>query len=131
MAGGYRRPSGGCDQGHRQQREPQADHLDHAEPLAERHPGPEHRDRREQRRHDRRDRGGSVPGGGQEQRVACGDQNRDPDDLVLFAALRRAVEAGQAAGEIRPGDARLVAQVLWSGIELEQRIASALQCGSR
>ena len=44
------------------------------------------------------------------------DQNRDPDDLVLFAALRRAVEAGQAAGEIRPGDARLVAQVLWSGI---------------
>lgn len=44
------------------------------------------------------------------------DRNDDPDDLMLFAALRRAVDDGQAAGVVRSGDPRLLAQVLWSGV---------------
>lgn len=44
------------------------------------------------------------------------DRNDDPDDLMLFASLRRAVEAGQATGEVRDGDARMLAQLLWSGV---------------
>ncbi|MDW3218235.1 MAG: TetR/AcrR family transcriptional regulator [Acidimicrobiales bacterium] len=44
------------------------------------------------------------------------DRHDDPDGLALFASLRRAVEAGQAAGTIRDGDARTLAQVLWSGV---------------
>ncbi len=42
--------------------------------------------------------------------------NNDPDDLMLFASLRRAVEDGQATGSIREGDPRSLAQLLWSGI---------------
>ena len=44
------------------------------------------------------------------------DVNDDPDDLMLFASLRRAVEAGQAAGDIGDGDPRALAQLLWSGV---------------
>ena len=40
----------------------------------------------------------------------------DPAGLRLHAALRRAVEDGQAAGRIRPGDPTLLAEVLWSGV---------------
>ena len=40
----------------------------------------------------------------------------DPNRLMLFAALRRAVEAGQSAGDICDGDPRLLAQLLWSGV---------------
>lgn len=42
--------------------------------------------------------------------------NDDPDDLMLFSTLRRAVEQGQAEGSIREGDARELAQLLWSGV---------------
>ncbi len=42
--------------------------------------------------------------------------NNDPDLLMLFASLRRAVEAGQATGVIRDGDPRRLAQLLWSGV---------------
>ena len=44
------------------------------------------------------------------------DRNDDPDDLMLFASLRRAIEAGQGCGQIRSGDARQLAQLLWSGV---------------
>ncbi len=44
------------------------------------------------------------------------DARNDPDDLALFASIRRAVEAGQSAGLIRDGDPRLLAQLLWSGV---------------
>ncbi|MEO1059427.1 MAG: TetR/AcrR family transcriptional regulator [Actinomycetota bacterium] len=44
------------------------------------------------------------------------DRNDDPDELMLFASLRRAIEDGQAAGSIRAGDARVMAQTLWSGV---------------
>lgn len=44
------------------------------------------------------------------------DRNDDPDGLMLFAALRRAVEEGQATGGVRPGDSRVLAQLLWSGV---------------
>lgn len=44
------------------------------------------------------------------------DLNRDPDELMLFAALRRAVEAGQSTGAVCDGDPELMAQMLWSGI---------------
>ncbi|MFK7917894.1 MAG: TetR/AcrR family transcriptional regulator [Ilumatobacter sp.] len=44
------------------------------------------------------------------------DVSIDPDELMLFATLRRAVEAGQAAGVIRSGDPRTMAQLLWSGV---------------
>lgn len=44
------------------------------------------------------------------------DRNDDPDELRLFASLRRAVEAGQAAGVVRAGDPHTLAQVLWSGV---------------
>ena len=44
------------------------------------------------------------------------DRHDDPDDLMLFSSLRRAIEAGQESGVIRPGDPRLLAQLLWSGI---------------
>ncbi len=47
---------------------------------------------------------------------ATTDRNDDPDDLLLFASLRRAIEEGQAAGDIRDGDARMLAQLLWSGV---------------
>ena len=40
----------------------------------------------------------------------------DPDDLQLHASLRRAIEAGQAAGDIREGDATELAQLLWAGV---------------
>ena len=42
--------------------------------------------------------------------------NEDPDDLRLFASLRRAVEDGQAAGAVGPGEPHAVAQLLWSGV---------------
>lgn len=42
--------------------------------------------------------------------------NRDPDELMLFSSLRRAIEAGQSEGVIRNGNPRLLAQLLWSGI---------------
>jgi len=44
------------------------------------------------------------------------DRNDDPDGLQLFSSLRRAIEAGQADGRIRPGDSRTLAQLLWSGV---------------
>ncbi len=44
------------------------------------------------------------------------DRNDDPDELMLFSSLRRAVEAGQANGDVRDGDSRVLAQLLWSGI---------------
>lgn len=44
------------------------------------------------------------------------DRSDDPDGLRLFATLRRAVEDAQAAGRIRPGDPRALAQMLWSGV---------------
>lgn len=44
------------------------------------------------------------------------DRNDDPDGLALFAALRRAVEDGQRHGDVRDGDARILAQLLWSGV---------------
>jgi AcrR family transcriptional regulator len=44
------------------------------------------------------------------------DRNDDPDNLMLFSSLRRAVEAGQADGTVRPGDPRVLAQLLWSGV---------------
>lgn len=44
------------------------------------------------------------------------DARNDPDELALFASIRRAVEAGQLAGLIRDGDPRLLAQLLWSGV---------------
>ncbi len=44
------------------------------------------------------------------------DRNDDPDDLMLFASLRRAVDAGQSVGDIRDGDPRVLAQLLWSGV---------------
>ena len=47
---------------------------------------------------------------------ATTDRNDDPDDLVLFAALRRAVEDGQRSGAIGDGDPRTLAQLLWSGV---------------
>ena len=47
---------------------------------------------------------------------ATTDRNDDPDGLLLFASLRRAVEAGQTAGEIRDGDPRRLAQLLWSAV---------------
>lgn len=47
---------------------------------------------------------------------ASTELNREPDELMLFASLRRAVEQGQLAGTVRDGDPRVVAQLLWSGI---------------
>ncbi len=44
------------------------------------------------------------------------DRNDDPDKLMLFSSLRRAVEAGQSDGVIGNGDARVMAQLLWSGV---------------
>ncbi len=44
------------------------------------------------------------------------DVSNDPDELILFAALRRAIEAGQSSGVVRDGDPRLLAQMLWSGV---------------
>ena len=44
------------------------------------------------------------------------DRNDDPDDLMLFATLRRAIEQGQDVGTISEGDSRQIAQLLWSGI---------------
>lgn len=44
------------------------------------------------------------------------DLSNDPDELMLFASLRRAVEAGQSTGAICDGDPRLLAQLLWSGV---------------
>ncbi len=44
------------------------------------------------------------------------DARNDPDNLALFASIRRAVEAGQLAGLIRDGDPRMLAQLLWSGV---------------
>ena len=44
------------------------------------------------------------------------DRHDDPDDLMLFSSLRRAIEAGQATEVIRAGDPRLLAQLLWSGV---------------
>ncbi|MEM8620067.1 MAG: TetR/AcrR family transcriptional regulator [Actinomycetota bacterium] len=44
------------------------------------------------------------------------DRNDDPDELMLFASLRRAIEDGQADGTIRAGEARVMAQTLWSGV---------------
>ena len=44
------------------------------------------------------------------------DAANDPDELMLFASLRRAVEAGQSTGAIRDGDPRVLAQLLWSGV---------------
>lgn len=44
------------------------------------------------------------------------DVNDDPDGLVLFASLRRAIEEGQGTGLIRDGDSRGMAQLLWSGV---------------
>ncbi len=44
------------------------------------------------------------------------DQHNDPDDLMLFAALRRAIEQGQADGIVRAGDPRAFAQLLWGGV---------------
>ena len=44
------------------------------------------------------------------------DRSDDPEELMLFAALRRAIEEGQAAGAIRAGDSRRLAQLLWSGV---------------
>ena len=44
------------------------------------------------------------------------DRNDDPDELMLFASLRRAVEAGQAIDVVRSGDSHVLAQVLWSGV---------------
>ena len=42
--------------------------------------------------------------------------NDDPNGLMLFAALSRAVEEGQQAGTIRDGNAAELAQLLWSGV---------------
>lgn len=42
--------------------------------------------------------------------------DRDPDELMLFGSLRRAVVAGQSVGALRDGDPSLMAQMLWSGI---------------
>lgn len=42
--------------------------------------------------------------------------NLDPNELMLFGALRRAIEAGQADGTVRDGDTRVLAQLLWSGV---------------
>ncbi len=44
------------------------------------------------------------------------DRNDDPDELMLFASLRRAIEEGQANDSIRTGDPRVMAQTLWSGV---------------
>lgn len=44
------------------------------------------------------------------------DRNDDPDELALFASLRRAVVAGQSAGVVRDGAPRALAQLLWSGV---------------
>lgn len=44
------------------------------------------------------------------------DRNDDPDELMLFASLRRAIEDGQADGSVRTGDPRVMAQILWSGV---------------
>ena len=44
------------------------------------------------------------------------DRNDDPDGLMLFASLHRAVVAGQDSGAIVAGDARALAQLLWSGV---------------
>jgi len=43
-------------------------------------------------------------------------RNDDPDELMLFASLQRALEEGQAAGSIRDGDTKVLAQLLWSGV---------------
>lgn len=47
---------------------------------------------------------------------ATTELNEDPDELMLFASLRRAIEAGQSTGAVRDGDPRVLAQLLWSGI---------------
>lgn len=44
------------------------------------------------------------------------DRNDNPDQLMLFASLRRAIEAAQADGHVHPGDPRVLAQLLWSGV---------------
>ena len=44
------------------------------------------------------------------------DRSDDPDELLLFAALRRAIEEGQDSNAVRAGDPRTMAQVLWSGV---------------
>lgn len=44
------------------------------------------------------------------------DRSDDPDDLMLFSSLRRAIEAGQSTGDLRAGDPRVMAQLLWSGV---------------
>ena len=44
------------------------------------------------------------------------DRNDNPDGLMLFGSLHRAIEAGQADGTIAGGDARTMAQLLWSGV---------------
>jgi AcrR family transcriptional regulator len=44
------------------------------------------------------------------------DRNDNPEDLLLFSSLRRAVEEGQATGAVHDGDPRAMAQLLWSGV---------------
>ncbi len=44
------------------------------------------------------------------------DRNDDPERLMLFASLRRALDEGQAAGAVRSGDTGRLAQLLWSGV---------------
>jgi AcrR family transcriptional regulator len=44
------------------------------------------------------------------------DTSTDPDNLLLFASLVRAVEEGQTARRVRDDDPRMLAQLLWSGV---------------
>jgi AcrR family transcriptional regulator len=44
------------------------------------------------------------------------DLRLDPDELILFASLRRSIEEGQGSGIIYEGDPRRMAQLLWSGV---------------